>query len=161
MQEVCEGGLDVRFDYAAEVAARFGRDRDSGRQLLYLWLRWWRDLLLIKEGADEYLNHTDRTTALQLQASRLSTAQVLCPSSSVSTARWRPSGRQCVKHRLTLGDADAGVAAAGSGSGLVVQSESVIRGIDSASEAWPLKLSGEWTTMTLTAWWLCRYRWSQ
>ena len=77
LQEVCEGGLDVRFDYAAEVAARFGRDRDSGRQLLYLWLRWWRDLLLIKEGADEYLNHTDRTTALQLQASRLSTAQVV------------------------------------------------------------------------------------
>lgn len=77
LQEVCESGLDVRFDYAAEVAARFGRDRDAARGLLYLWLRWWRDLLLIKEGADEYLGNADRATALQLQASQLSTAQVV------------------------------------------------------------------------------------
>ena len=77
LQEVCEGGLDVRFDYAAELATRFSRDRDGARELLYLWLRWWRDLLLIKEGADEYLHNSDRTTPLRLQASRLSTGQVV------------------------------------------------------------------------------------
>ena len=77
LQEVWESGLDVRFEYAAEVATRFGRDREAGRELLYLWLRWWRDLLLVKEGGEEYLGNADRTTALQLQASELSTGQVV------------------------------------------------------------------------------------
>ncbi len=77
LQEVCESGLDVRFDYAAELATRFGRDRDAAREMLYLWLRWWRDLLLIKEGAEEYLQNTDRLTPLRLQATQLSTAQVV------------------------------------------------------------------------------------
>ena len=77
LQEVCESGLDVRFDYAAELATRFGRDRDAAREMLYLWLRWWRDLLLIKEGAEEYLQNTDRLMPLRLQATQLSTAQVV------------------------------------------------------------------------------------
>ena len=77
LQEVCESGLDVRFDYAAELATRFGRDREAARQLLYLWLRWWRDLLLIKEGAEEYLHNSDRIIPLRLQASQLSTGQVV------------------------------------------------------------------------------------
>ena len=77
LQEVWESGLDVRFEYAAEVATRFGRDREAGRELLYLWLRWWRDLLLVKEGGEDYLGNADRTTALQLQASELSTGQVV------------------------------------------------------------------------------------
>ena len=77
LQEICESGLDVRFEYAAEVANRFSRDRDAARELLYLWLRWWRDLLLVKEGAEEYLHNADRSMPLRLQASRLSTGQVV------------------------------------------------------------------------------------
>ena len=77
LQEVCESGLDVRFEYAAELATRFGRDRESARQLLYLWLRWWRDLLLIKEGAEQYLHNNDRTDPLRMQASQFSTGQVV------------------------------------------------------------------------------------
>ena len=77
LQDVCESGLDVRFDYAAELATRFGRERESARQLLYLWLRWWRDLLLIKEGTEEYLHHSDHLIPLRLQASQLSTQQVV------------------------------------------------------------------------------------
>ena len=77
LQEVCDGGLDMRFDYAAELATRFSRDRDAARELLYLWLRWWRDLLLIKEGAEEYLHNSDHVAPLRLQATRLSTGQVV------------------------------------------------------------------------------------
>ncbi|MDE2842306.1 MAG: hypothetical protein OXN21_02875 [Chloroflexota bacterium] len=77
LQEICESGLDVRFEYAAEVANRFSRDRDAARELLYLWLRWWRDLLLVKEGAEEYLHNADRSMPLRLQASQLSTGQVV------------------------------------------------------------------------------------
>ena len=75
--EVCDGGLDARFDYAAELATRFNRDREATRELLFLWLRWWRDLLLIKEGAEEYVHNADRIMPLRLQATRLSTAQVV------------------------------------------------------------------------------------
>ena len=77
LREVCESGLDLRFDYAAELATRFGRDREAGRELLYLWLRWWRDLLLVKEGAEGYVHNADYLTPLRLQATRLSTAQVV------------------------------------------------------------------------------------
>jgi len=77
LQEICESGLDVRFEYAAEVANRFSRDRDAARELLYLWLRWWRDLLLVKEGAEEYLHNADRSMPLRLHASQLSTGQVV------------------------------------------------------------------------------------
>lgn len=77
MQEVWESGLDVRFEYAAEVANRFSRDRDAARELLFIWLRWWRDLLLVKEGAEEYLHNADRAMPLRLQASQLSTGQVV------------------------------------------------------------------------------------
>ena len=77
LQEICDSGLDVRFEYAAEVANRFSRDRDAARELLFLWLRWWRDLLLVKEGAEEYLHNADRSMPLRLQASQLSTGQVV------------------------------------------------------------------------------------
>lgn len=77
LQEVCAGGLDMRFDYAAELATRFVRDRDAAKELLYLWLRWWRDLLLIKEGAEDYLHNSDHLAPLRLQATRLSTGQVV------------------------------------------------------------------------------------
>ena len=77
LQQVCSGGLDIRFDYAAEVATQFSRDREAARELLYLWLRWWRDLLLVKEGAEEYLHNADQATSLRLQASQLSTADVM------------------------------------------------------------------------------------
>lgn len=77
LQQVCQGGLNVRFDYAAEVATQFGRDRGAARDLLYLWLRWWRDLLLVKEGGEEFLHNADVADALRLHATRLSTADVV------------------------------------------------------------------------------------
>ena len=48
-------GLDARFAYANELAGLFSRDRDSARKVLFLWLSWWRDLLLIKEGAKDVI----------------------------------------------------------------------------------------------------------
>ena len=77
VQEACEPGLERRFGYAAELASLFSKDRESARQLLYLWLRWWRDLLLIKEGAEEYVHNTDWLTQLRLQATGLTPAQIV------------------------------------------------------------------------------------
>ena len=77
VRQTCQGGLEERFSYAAELAARFPRDRDSVRESLYLWLRWWRDLLLVKEGAETYVQDPAQLTHLRLQAAQLTTGQVV------------------------------------------------------------------------------------
>ena len=77
LNEACRSGLAARFGYANELAALFSKDRGAARESLYLWLRWWRDLLLMKEGGEEYVHNTDRQTELLLQASRLNTAQIV------------------------------------------------------------------------------------
>ena len=75
--EVSQAQLPERFTYAAELATPFARDREPVRELLYLWLRWWRDLLLVKEGAEEYLHNQDQLQQLHLQAAGLDSVQVV------------------------------------------------------------------------------------
>ncbi len=77
LQETWESGLGVRFGYADELAALFSRDRDAAKQSLYLWLRWWRDLLLIKEGGEDYILNIAQHAELRLQASQLTSAQIV------------------------------------------------------------------------------------
>ncbi|MBM10632.1 MAG: hypothetical protein CL759_00935 [Chloroflexi bacterium] len=77
MREALDAGLETRFTYANEVASLFGSDRDAAKALLALWLRWWRDLLLIKEGAEEFLQNADHADSLRRQASSLNTAQIV------------------------------------------------------------------------------------
>ncbi len=77
LQETLDAGLETRFTYANEVATLFGTDREAAKDLLALWLRWWRDLLLIKEGAEEFLHNTDHADSLRGQASGLSTSEIV------------------------------------------------------------------------------------
>ena len=77
LSEACQAPLDERFSYANDLAALFSKDRESAKQSLYLWLRWWRDLLLIKEGADEYILNRTHVNELRLHATRLSTVQIV------------------------------------------------------------------------------------
>ena len=77
MQETLEAGLETRFTYANEVASLFGSDREAAKELLALWLRWWRDLLLIKEGSEEFLQNLDQADSLRSQASSLSTPEIV------------------------------------------------------------------------------------
>ena len=77
LQETLDAGLETRFTYANEVASLFGSDREAARDLLALWLRWWRDLLLIKEGAEEFLHNMDHADSLRGQASGLSTPEIV------------------------------------------------------------------------------------
>ena len=77
LQETLDAGLETRFTYANEVASLFGSDRDAAKDLLALWLRWWRDLLLIKEGVEEFLHNSDHAESLKSQASGLSTAEIV------------------------------------------------------------------------------------
>ena len=77
LMETCQSGLEARFKYASELASLFYRDRDAVKQSLYFWLRWWRDLLLIKEGGEEFIHNTDRQMELRLQATQLATAEIV------------------------------------------------------------------------------------
>ena len=77
LMETCRSGLDARFNYAGELAGLFYKDRELARQWLYLWLRWWRDLLLIKEGGEAYIHNTDQETELRLQAAQLTTPEIV------------------------------------------------------------------------------------
>ncbi len=77
LQETLNAGLETRFTYANEVASLFGSDREAAKELLALWLRWWRDLLLIKEGAEEFLHNLDHAESLRSQASGLSTPEIV------------------------------------------------------------------------------------
>ena len=101
LQETLAAGLETRFTYANEVARVFQSNREAGRELLALWLRWWRDLLLIKENAADaadadgndagdaaagdadgagnaanYLHNADCRAELQAAAAPLSTRQI-------------------------------------------------------------------------------------
>ena len=76
MRETIGAGLDTRFNYANEVASLFGSNRPAARELLALWLRWWRDLLLIKEGAEEYLHNADLSVELRAHAETLTVPQI-------------------------------------------------------------------------------------
>jgi DNA polymerase-3 subunit delta' len=76
VRETTEASLESRLEYASELASLFSRDREAARQVLYLWQSWWRDLLLVKEGAVDYIHNTDWVAQLSLQAARLTVPQM-------------------------------------------------------------------------------------
>jgi len=64
------GDISERFAFAARLATQFGKDRASVGKRLELWLTWWRDLLLMKNGCVEFITNTDRREALQEAAAQ-------------------------------------------------------------------------------------------
>ena len=75
--QLSAAGLEERFNYAADVASLYFRDRERAHEVLYLWLGWWRDLLLIKEGAEQFVYNMDWTNTLRTNAELRTTAQVV------------------------------------------------------------------------------------
>ena len=69
--------LDERFAYANSLAGAFSRDRESVRQTLYLWQRWWRDLLLVKEGVANHIQNTDQQDDLTALAGDMAAADIV------------------------------------------------------------------------------------
>ena len=75
--QLVHGGMEQRFAYSAELSGIFFRERDAAKEHLHLWLRWWRDLLLVKEGAAQYASDSDHLVQQQKLAETLSTAQIV------------------------------------------------------------------------------------
>ena len=76
ISEIAASPLDARFNYANSLAGAFSGDREAVRQELYLWERWWRDVLLIKEGLDSHIHNDDLHADLAVRANATTTAEV-------------------------------------------------------------------------------------
>ena len=74
--EVVDGGLEVRFGYAQELATQFTRNREATRQVLGEWLQWWRDVMVLKEGVPELVVNQDRREALERLVHRFQTRKI-------------------------------------------------------------------------------------
>ena len=77
IEKVVLGGLEERFAYAASLAGRFRDGREAVRQEMGLWLEWWRDVLLLKEGVPESVTNRLRIDAMREMAGGLSSALVV------------------------------------------------------------------------------------
>jgi DNA polymerase-3 subunit delta' len=75
-EEALEGDLERRFSFAAEVATAFGRDRESVGRDLDLWLSWWRDVLMVREGLPAMVTNLSRTDGTGSMAETLSSEQI-------------------------------------------------------------------------------------
>ena len=62
--DITDAGYEQRFQYAAQLAGRFSQNRGTVREILDLWLDWWRDLLLVKVGCNDAITSVDRSTQL-------------------------------------------------------------------------------------------------
>jgi DNA polymerase III subunit delta' len=69
---LADSDITGRFELANEMATLFGKNRSLVRSRLELWLTWWRDLLLVKNGCAEFITNMDRNDILQQQAGRYS-----------------------------------------------------------------------------------------
>jgi len=75
IERVSRGDQEARFQYASTLATAIAKDRDSGRKELRLWLQWWRDVLLVTEGASELVTHLSRIETLKVTAEGLTPAR--------------------------------------------------------------------------------------
>jgi DNA polymerase-3 subunit delta' len=71
------GSLEERFNFASELADLFSRDRETAKAVLYLWLGWWRDILLVKEGAERFVQNLDRLDTLRMEGERYTRGQAI------------------------------------------------------------------------------------
>jgi DNA polymerase-3 subunit delta' len=62
--DITDAGYEQRFQYVAQLAGRFNQNRSTVREILDLWLDWWRDLLLVKVGCNDAMTNVDRSAQL-------------------------------------------------------------------------------------------------
>ena len=84
ISSVADASLEDRFGYASELASQYFRERDEVRETLYLWLGWWRDILLLGQGASEYIQNIEWLEPLRQQAEKLTLLQQIQIIQSIS-----------------------------------------------------------------------------
>ena len=76
MLATIDAGYEERFNYAAQLAGRFSRNRREVQEKLDLWLEWWRDLLLVNAGCSDEVVNIDRLLVLTEMAGNYSLAHI-------------------------------------------------------------------------------------
>jgi len=84
--DVVTGDYEERFDYAAQLVAQFSQSRGLVRELLDLWLDWWRDLLLVKLGSSGAITNIDFEAMLVDLARGYNLAQIRAFINSIQAA---------------------------------------------------------------------------
>ena len=74
---LADSDSSARFEFAADLATLFGKNRALARNRLELWLTWWRDLMLMKNGCSESITNADRKDMLQQQSGRYSLREII------------------------------------------------------------------------------------
>jgi DNA polymerase-3 subunit delta' len=68
LTNLTDESLEQRFSFAARLAVRFGKRRDTVDETLQLWLEWWRDILLVREGCAQLITNVDQEKTLSQHA---------------------------------------------------------------------------------------------
>lgn len=66
-----------RWRWAARLALQFQQDLEAAREILCLWVLWWRDLLLLKSGCPELLASGEEESMLRPWAQGLTLQEIL------------------------------------------------------------------------------------
>lgn len=85
MMELMGQGRVERMGYARQLS----HNPEAVRELLHLWLSWWRDLLLTASGSSAGIVNIDRGATLRVQAQRYSLGQVRDFVKALRAAAWR------------------------------------------------------------------------
>jgi DNA polymerase-3 subunit delta' len=96
MMELMGQGRVERLRYAQQLS----RSPDGLREVLDLWLIWWRDLLLIKGSSSTEITNIDREVTMRSQALGYSLTQVWDFIEALRTAVWQLEHNANI--RLTL-----------------------------------------------------------
>lgn len=76
VEEVVMGSMAMRFEHAARLGSATDRDREAGRRELEVWLAWWRDVMLVKEGVPQLAANLSRMDSLKPVAEMLTRQQI-------------------------------------------------------------------------------------
>lgn len=76
LESISQAGLEVRFQYAENMARTFTSNRDAVRDELALWREWWRDMMVVKAGVPRGVKHLSRLDALQAGAAKIGVEEI-------------------------------------------------------------------------------------
>ena len=82
-----DASLEQRFAFAGRLAAQFNKNRDSVEEMLELWLGWWRDVILTKEGCLQFITNVDKENVLRNYAASYSVAAIRAFIEAIREAR--------------------------------------------------------------------------
>ena len=85
--DIINADYEERFAYASQLATQFNQSRESVRQILDLWLDYWRDLMLVKAGCNNAIINVDLEAELIKMAEDSSLAQIKTFINSLQAAK--------------------------------------------------------------------------